>query len=90
MSKYIYKNPLDEGYKKFKLTKKQHNQLFKHKQIKWLDKYEYYINEDGVILHRFYNWKVIILNTIFFPIIHYCFSAILQRLPSHICNLLSS
>ena len=22
MSKYVYKNPLDEGYKKFKLTKK--------------------------------------------------------------------
>lgn len=69
MSKYVYKNPLDEGYKKFKLTKKQHNQLFKHRQIMWFDKYEYYINEHGVLLHKFYNWKVIILYTIFFPIV---------------------
>ena len=67
--KYVYKNPLDEGYKKFKLTKKQHNQLFKHRQIMWFDKYEYYINEHEVLLHKFYNWKVIILNTIFFPIV---------------------
>lgn len=33
MSKYVYNNPLDDGYKKFKLTKQQHNKLFKYRQI---------------------------------------------------------
>lgn len=68
MSKYVYKNPIEQGYIKFKLTKKQHNQLFKYRQIKWCDKYEYYYNEHYVILHKFYNKKSIILATILFPI----------------------
>lgn len=34
-----------------------------------LNEYQRELNEHAVLLHRFYNWKVIILNTIFFPII---------------------
>jgi hypothetical protein len=67
-TEYIYKNPLDNGYKKFKLSKKVHNQLFKHRQIKWIDRYEYYYNDKQIILHNFYNPLAIILNTIMFPI----------------------
>lgn len=66
--KYIYENPLDQGYKQFKLTKKQHNTLFKYRQIKWYDKYEYYYNDNEIILHRFTNIYAIILGTILFPI----------------------
>jgi len=67
MSNYIYTNPLDEGYKQFKLTKKQHNGLFKYRQITWRDKYEYYYNENKILIHKFANLPTIILATILFP-----------------------
>lgn len=68
MTNYQYTNPLDNGYKQFKLTKKQHNQLFKNRQIKWYDKYEYYYNNKLILLHKFYNWQAVLLNTIMFPL----------------------
>lgn len=68
MSDYIYQNPIDLGYKQFKLTKQQHNKLFKYRQLKWNNKYEYYYNENTIILHRFCNMQGIILNTLLFPI----------------------
>lgn len=67
MGQYVYKNPLEQGYKQFKLTKKQHNKLFTKRQIKWNDKYEYYFNDQGVVLQRYGNWKAIIVVTILFP-----------------------
>jgi hypothetical protein len=67
-SEYVYKNPVDNGYKKFKLSKKQHNQLFKHRQIRWIDRYEYYYNDKHVLLHKFYSPLVVILNTLLFPV----------------------
>jgi len=68
MSNYKYKNPLDDGYKQFKLTKKQHNKLFKYRQIKWCDRYEYYYNEQEIIMHRYVNLMAIIIETLLFPI----------------------
>jgi hypothetical protein len=68
MSDYVYKNPLNNGFKQFKLTKKQHNQLFKYRQIKWYDTYKYYYNDKVIELHKFYNWKAIVISTILFPI----------------------
>ena len=44
---YTYKSPIDSGYTQFKLTKKQHNALFKYRQIKWQDGYEYYYSLDN-------------------------------------------
>jgi len=68
-SNYIYKNPLDKGYKQFYLTKKQHNKLFEYRQIKWHDKYEYYYNDKHILLHKFCNWKGILFTTIILPVI---------------------
>jgi len=66
---YIYKNPLDQGYKQFYLTKKQHNKLFEQRKIKFYHKYEYYYNDNCILLHKFCNWKGILFNTIILPII---------------------
>lgn len=66
--KYKYDNPLDNGHKKFTLSRKQHNVLFKNRKIKWSDKYEYYYNENHVILHRFTNIFAKIILTLAFPI----------------------
>ncbi len=67
MSEYVYKNPLNNGYKKFKLSRKQHNQLFQYRQIKWYDKYEYYYNDHEILLHKFSNVLGIVVATILFP-----------------------
>jgi len=69
MSEYIYKNPIDNGFKQFKLTKQQHNKLFIYRQIKWHDKYEYYYNDRCILLHKFDNWKFMVLSTILFPLL---------------------
>jgi len=68
MSKYIYKNPLEQGYKQFKLTRKQHNELFKYRQLKWTDKYEYYYNDKNILIFKFASILLTILTTILFPI----------------------
>ena len=65
MSEYVYQDPLTKGYKQFKLSRKQHNKLFEHRQIKWFDKYKYYYNDNSILLHRYYNLLFIVLNIVF-------------------------
>ena len=69
MGEYIYINPEDKGFKKIKLTKKQHNKLFPKRKIKFGENYEYYISDDYFEMHRFYGTIIIILNTILFPVL---------------------
>ncbi len=63
---YTYKDPLKNGYKKVKLTKKQHNKLLPNTKIKWSERYEYYISDDAFITHRFAGilWKILITITL--------------------------
>lgn len=68
MSEYKYINPIGQGYTKFKLTKKQHNKIFKNRKIKWNSKIEYYYNDNQIIIHRFTNRKAILLTTILLPV----------------------
>ena len=69
MSEYKYVNPIDKGYKEFKLTKQQHNEFFQYRKIAWCHKYEYYYNEHRIIVHRFINWKGILFATLTFPVV---------------------
>lgn len=69
MSKYVYENPLSDGYKQFKLSKKQHNEIFQNKQRKWYIKYKYYYDENMIIVHLFQNIPAIIIDTLSFPIV---------------------
>lgn len=68
-STYIYKDPLESGYKKFSLTRKQHNELFPYRQTSWVNKYEYYWDTNGIILHRYDSQLMVIVNTLFFPFV---------------------
>jgi hypothetical protein len=69
LSDYKYRSPVENGYIKFKLTKKQHNEIFKRRKMRWTDKYEYYYNDNSIILEKLVNWKGVLLYTIFFPIV---------------------
>ncbi|HEY8805270.1 MAG TPA: hypothetical protein VIM42_09250 [Clostridium sp.] len=69
MSEYIYKDPRDRGLIKFKISKKQHNSIFKHRKITWRDKYEYYYDDKEIIMHRFVKMPLIFLAVLLFPVI---------------------
>ena len=64
---YKYKNPIDNGFKKVKLTKKKHNELFPNRKIIWCDKYDYWISEDTFITERTVNIFGLIVATITLP-----------------------
>lgn len=68
MEDYKYTNPIENGYKQFKLTKKDHNLLFEHRKMKWYNRYEYYYNENEVIIQRFATIPFIISCTLLFPV----------------------
>lgn len=66
---YKYENPLDYGYKQFKLTKKQHNELFKYRKHEWFNKFEYYYNDKRILIHQFTDWKVAVVSIFAVPIL---------------------
>ncbi|GFN32476.1 hypothetical protein [Paenibacillus xylaniclasticus] len=61
-------DPVSIGYKKFNLSTKQHNILFKNRKKKIFEKYEYYYNDREVILRRFINWLGIIYLVLLAPV----------------------
>lgn len=87
MSNYVYKSPIDEGYKKIKLTPDEHKRIFKNYNRKY--KYEVYENNNSYIRQRFYPLWIVILNTILYPIsiLVYGVSNI-KEINSEICGLI--
>lgn len=65
---YKYSDPMERGLTKFKLTKKQHNEIFPKQRINWTYRCEYYYNEHKVLIHKFTSWRAVILSTILFPL----------------------
>ncbi|GLT20434.1 hypothetical protein GCM10007938_42190 [Vibrio zhanjiangensis] len=43
---YQFKYTEENGYQQVKVSKKDHNATFKYRQIKWSQRYEYYLNEE--------------------------------------------
>lgn len=66
--KYVYKNPLEQGYTQFKITKKEHNELFQYRKKTWVNKFEYYYKNNHIIIHQFVNPLAIIFSVIAFPV----------------------
>lgn len=63
---YTYKCPIKElGMKSLSITRKQHNSIFPTRQHKWFDRYEYFYNDDILLMHRYKNWifKTILILT---------------------------
>ena len=66
---YKYKNPINNGYKRFYLSKKAHNKLFPKRKINMFKKNEYYILEDKqIIIYSFLTLFGKLLTTIILPI----------------------
>ncbi|QSF43388.1 hypothetical protein [Paenibacillus tianjinensis] len=69
MSDYTYRSPTEYGYTRFKLSRKQHKELFPRRVLRWNQKCEYYYNDNNVLIHYFSNHLCIILTTVLFPIL---------------------
>jgi hypothetical protein len=69
LSKYKYTSPLDRGFTQFKLSRKQHNEIFKNRPLKWFGKCEYYYKEKSILIHTFTRPIAVLINTLLFPMI---------------------
>ena len=65
---YQYRDLTKEGYERFHLTKKEYHKFFTKRKGHWLERNEYYRNENEIIIDRYDNNISVILNTIFFPL----------------------
>lgn len=68
-NKFKYTNPVDMGFKKIKLTSKQHKEIFKtyYNDRSWRTHVEYYMNDSCVYVHTFSSWILILLAILLFP-----------------------
>lgn len=65
---YQYKDLEKFGYTRIYLTKSQHNKIFKCRQIKFGDRYEYYLNDEIFVMRKFYSVAQVIVCTLLFPV----------------------
>jgi len=65
---YKYKNKIDMGYKQIFLSRKNHNELFSKRRIKFFQKYEYYIQDNSFIMERYINIFGKVIMTFLFPV----------------------
>lgn len=69
MSNYIYKDPVDQGFIKFKLSSRQHKILFSKRKRAWWNHYDYYISKDEFIMHKTTSFLFKIFVFFAFPIV---------------------
>lgn len=65
--KYKYVDPTENGYVRFKISKKQHNEIFPHRRVNIFTKIEAYHKENVFEFHYFTNLLGIILTLLLFP-----------------------
>lgn len=64
---YQYENPIENGYTQIYIHRKQWNKLYPHAKLHWSQYNEYYINENSLLVHKFYCIYVGYLNLLLFP-----------------------
>lgn len=66
--KYQYKNPIENGYTQIYIPKKEWNKLYPYHKLRWSQYNEYYINENSLLVHKFYYTYICYINLLFLPI----------------------
>ena len=68
---YEFQYTKENGYQQVKVFKKDHNAMYQYRQIKWFDKYEYYLNEERghFVMIRFMALPAVLLNTLAYPLL---------------------
>lgn len=70
-SNYSYKNPINNGFVKFKLTKKEYNKIFNNNKINFFHKIDCYYSEEKntIKIEKFINNFSIFINILMFPFV---------------------
>lgn len=64
---YKYECPTERGFRRFKISKKDQNRIFKYRKASWSCKYEFYVLDDTVIMHKLPSKKLCVLATAMLP-----------------------
>lgn len=64
-SKYQYKDPVDYGMKRVKLSRKDHDLIFPKRKLNLFQRYEYYIDDNKLTMQSYTNflgktWAIVI------------------------------
>lgn len=91
MTEYKYEDPRNNGFKKVTITKEQHNELFQYQQITWKMRYEYYIKDTAIEIHRYSSIWLKMYNTMMFPVVLLFaglsnFDSVIQEYKHHYCE----
>ena len=73
---YKYTAPEKIGMRKVKLSKKDHNELFKRRKRRIFDHYDYYVGEDTFLMERTLSWFSIIIYTLILPFV--CLASLIE------------
>ena len=65
---YRYSSPTNKGLRQVYIPAKEHNKMFKNEQVNWRYRYEYYMGENEIEMHRFNTFWVKLLMIILFPV----------------------
>ena len=68
-NEYTYKNPIDQGYERIKLNKKEYENIFRDHESNKHTRKEFYKKDNIYVVHYFTPWWVKILNMILYPIL---------------------
>lgn len=80
---YVYKNPLENGYKKSKISKKDYNKIFTNNPMKFGVKYCIYYNENQFLIERYdaFYIKLLILLSLPISILRLGIIEVIKELP---------
>jgi len=68
---YEFKYTKENGYLQVQVSKKDHNTIFKYRQIKWYQKYEYFLNKERghFVMIRLTSLAGKLVNILCYPVI---------------------
>ena len=65
---YEYINPEDKGYKKFSISKREQNKIFRYRKTAWSLNYEFYVNKNHIKMQAIPSTLGCIVSTLLFPL----------------------
>lgn len=65
---YKYECPTERGFKKFTISKRDQNRIFKYRKSKWSCKYEFYLLDKTIIMFKLPSKLFCILTTLLLPV----------------------
>ena len=65
---YEYVDPRTQGWRRVRLSRADHNRIFSKRQVRWFNRYEYFMKDGEFLMHRFITWPAVGLSLLVFPV----------------------